>query len=538
MLKQFCQNVRKVPQKLYSLFKSLTPPEKTNFRNWLSCKNEHLYRLFSNFEQQVQPVKNEEGYDFTSVSITETEAGLIFDALLEFLEAFSPSPEIKLNRQLSQIQLLFERKQFNLCRQLILKAKAMAEQHYLLQDLEKVLMFEKKLLDYQTTIGSLPDNRNLYYDQTQLYEQLTNLYSFKELWVKVTNWGHVASVRTDRIKWLSHLLKHPLLQTEKAAFSFNAQILFHLIKAEIYKNLDCFEDAFQHTKSLLQLFYQNADYAEMEWSSFLEALNSHASMAIQLGKYDDALMTADFMKQMSSIYTFIDTHNLQCDITVRYHLIDLKLCKETLQFNNIDHIIETAQQCLQQSVIPVDYFYALSILTEIAQIHFLTANYAAAEETCLQIYSLEQFCSNVPMQTWAKMLHALSLAETGQTEALQQLSVSMQTFFREMQIYLRFETLFLDMLKKLAQPGKGVNYMLSVLQDYEILFDSVRSLNEEYIHSIIIAWINSKLLRQPLLQFMNDRLTASGKINRNMVKKVTEALMEKSEPIIFPRNSH
>ncbi|OWY25001.1 hypothetical protein C7N43_17440 [Sphingobacteriales bacterium UPWRP_1] len=537
MLKHSCQNVRKVPQKLYSLFKSLTPTEKSDFRHWLSCKNEHLYALFSVFEQQVQPNSSEYKGSFTEVSINETEALLIFEALLEFLEAFSASPEIRLNRQLSQIQLLFERKQFDLCRQLILKAKAMAEQHYLLQDLEKVLVFEKKLLDYQTTVSGLTDTRSLYYNQTQLYEQLTNLYSYKELWVKVTNWGHVASVRTDRIKWLSHLLKHPLLQTEKAAYSFNAQILFHLIKAEIYKNLDCFDDAFQHTKSLLQLFYQNADYAEMEWSSFLEALNSHAMMAIQLGKYDDALMTSDFMKQMSGIYAFIDTHNLKCDIAVRYHLIDLKLCKETLQLNGIDTVIDTVQQCLQQSVVPVDYFYALSILTEIAQIHFLTANYKAAEETCQQIYNLEQFCSNVPLQTWAKMLHALALLETGQTEALQQLSGFIQSYFKEMQIYLRFETLFLDMLKKLAQPGKGVNYMLSILQDYEILFDSVRAHSEEYIHSLIIAWINSKLLRQPLLQFMNDRLTASGKINRNLVKKAIAALPEKNGTAIYPGNS-
>lgn len=498
-----------------TLLQSMTDAEKSRFREWLLMSHAQLVTCYDELTaNQVAKAP----FSFSDNATQETAIAFNTDAqqklialIPEFFAHTSTSPIIRLYHLLAQIQVLFERNQMQYFTDLIARAKAIAQQHFLLPELEKILQFEQKLLENfsdNTTYDA--QSKTLFYEQSQLYEQLNNLWAYKELYLKVSNWGYLASVKTDRVKWLMHIIDHPLLQSERAAYSLNARILYHSIKAIIFKNSDKPHEAFVHTKALMELFYQHADYAEIEWSAFLAALQQHADMALQLHYYDDALLVSDFLKQIDTIYHFANTHQLQSDLRIRALLIELRYYKETAQFTNALNLVPVIEPILQQDNPPItDASYAAHTLAEIAQILFISGNFEQLITYITKIYSMAEVCPDMAIHMQAQMLQALAMYETGNTGATMAEQVTrMKQFFKDNHISLRFETLFIDMVKKLGLQQPNTVQASTVLKNYAILFDAVRANKDTYFHLLIMAWIESKLQNQPITQLLPNKANA------------------------------
>ncbi|GEM_PF-1788662 len=493
----------------------MTDAEKNRFREWLLISHAHLVPCYDKLaaNQLAKPV-----FSFSGNATQETAIAFNTDAqeklialLPEFYANTSASPIIQLYHLLAQIQVLFERNQMQYYTDLIARAKAIAQQHFLLPELEKILQFEQKLLEnFNDNATYDAQSKTLFYEQSQLYEQLNNLWAYKELYLKVSNWGYLASVKTDRVKWLMHIVDHPLLQSERAAYSLNARVLYHSIKAIIFKNSDKPREAFVHTKALMELFYQHADYAEIEWNAFLAALQQHADMALQLHYYDDALMVSDFLKQIDAIYHFANIHQLQSDLRIRALLIELRYYKETVLFTNALNLIAVIDDILQRDIATLtNAYYTTHILAEIAQVLFISGNFEQLMVYINKIYGMAEVCPDIAIQMQAQMLHALAMYETGNTGTIMAEQVTrMKQFFKDNHISLRFETLFIDMVKKMGLQQTNTAQAITVLQNYAILFDAVRANKDTYFHLLIMAWIESKLQNQPLTQLLPNRANA------------------------------
>ena len=240
---------------LHKLIKSLTPSERGYFKKFASLsygKESNYMRLFNAIEQQdeyeekkiKQIFKNE-----TLIKHLPSEKNHLYKIILEHLYAYGSdqSVDVKLNKMLFQIQILFKKNLFYQCQKLLLRAKKMAieaekyPQIIALIRLQMIFSNKIPIENVQVLIHEQNAGVKIYANELAYSQLLAEL-----LQLKIKN-------NLPFSKEMKELMNRPLLTDEKKALSFSARMRFLNLRANYSLQIGDLPGSYRFGKRLVEL---------------------------------------------------------------------------------------------------------------------------------------------------------------------------------------------------------------------------------------------------------------------------------------------
>ncbi|MBI2269526.1 MAG: hypothetical protein HYU69_04115 [Bacteroidetes bacterium] len=223
---------------LYYLIKSLSKTEKRYFTtNTLQKKGkkENLFEiLFNTIEDQREFNEDTPLIKGNKIPHLPMIKKRLFEMILKSMEMYhlENSLENKLRSTINKIEFLFHKGLNEPCAKLIKKAKKVAKENELWEQLIEILNLESLLLAAY--------NRSTYADRLRLkshkealtaLHQLKNRLDYLKLSIEITELGRGRQTirKKNEIKYINSILANPLLKSEKMALSLKSKSTFYFL---------------------------------------------------------------------------------------------------------------------------------------------------------------------------------------------------------------------------------------------------------------------------------------------------------------------
>ena len=215
----------------------------------------------------------------------------LYQAIMRSLRAFhrKGSVTMQVNETIMNIDILFRKGKFDLCRREIKKAKRLVRENELWDKFHEITKWEKYLLGQQAeAMANERQTEALYKEDVEKARVLTNIMEYS--WLSHQIYG--VSLKTGHIRQASlvqqfeELLKHPLLQDESQALSVKALIFYHSIHAKYHEGAGNNELFHHHNQRFVEVMEDNPGHLKNELINYVSAVYNTLLSLSQLDRYD------------------------------------------------------------------------------------------------------------------------------------------------------------------------------------------------------------------------------------------------------------
>lgn len=326
--------------RLFRLIHSLSKQERRYFTIWVQGKADRPARYLQLFDSIFRQTELDEAALMAVVyknepigsrKFSELKAYL-FDLILKSLEAFDEksSVEFRLRHQLQAMSVLFKRGLYSDCRELLEKARRLAERYENFPTLLEILRWEKQLAYSLTEVDLLArEVQRIDYQEDRCLRQLKNLAEYRRLFFEV--WASArtesAARRDDRLEKLHLLAQNPMLKNVDEALSHKARVLFFRAKS-IHHYLTLEYDSFYETgRQLLDLQESQPHFLGEDLSEYIAALSNFILACGLQQRYEEVAATLEKLEKLVPI-----THDDRVKITRQYFSGRFNFCVFTGDF--------------------------------------------------------------------------------------------------------------------------------------------------------------------------------------------------------------
>lgn len=307
---------------LHELIHSLSTNEKRYFKLFTanSSGDKNYQKLFNAIEKEKinDPKQLKKRLGSTGMNISYEKAYLqkmLMRALRNFHE--DSSPEISLHQALADIEILFNKQNYDLCLDMIKDASKVADENEHYTILLQLLKWQRRIMLRKGQYADVALQKDeLIGKEKECLVKLENLMHFKDLQSQflylISQKGNAR--RVEEMDEFKELIKHPLLQKEENALSHNARLLY----------FDCWNWYYQHTLQVIKAYetiHRMVSYIEENPAKLLQhpqaymaGLSSLANRCSNIEKYEEALQTIEKMEQMHTIKGIKIPKSLQTEI--------------------------------------------------------------------------------------------------------------------------------------------------------------------------------------------------------------------------------
>lgn len=295
----------------------------TELINSLSVNEKRYFSLFSsispgeqNFKKLFKALSGEANYDSKKIQrkLGHTrmnvayEKGYLQKVILKSLRNYNEdaTDEITLHASLIDIEILFNKQQYQLALTLIKKAMRDAEKgekfalHLQLIVWEKRCMLRMGEYDYFEKQFTQALNR-----EQELIALLENFSQYRTLQYYmlsiVSRKGNVTRAG-DRRKF-DAIINHPLMKNAAMARSFLAKLVYYEILIHWYHHHFEVKKAYDTTRQVLQLFEQNPERIEQNPQAYFSYISNYFNRALALDKMEQAGKAIDGIEWLINTFS-------------------------------------------------------------------------------------------------------------------------------------------------------------------------------------------------------------------------------------------
>lgn len=430
-----------------------------------------------------------------SLGVQDVKAALeaFANSLIRAITTQDQAKAEEVNWLLQGVNVMYEKRQFDMCVELLEKARTIAAEHELMQQMENVLAWEKLLAGYNIIEGK--DIKTILRDQIALKEQLANFYDYNLLNLRASQVDGNILVAEDRVKHLRSILKDPLLQSESQALTPLTKLIYNSICAIIYHDLEIYENAYHHYQRILELYQEYALRMKNNLHYYFATINNFADVGIRLGKYNEVLSLCEDLKNMPQQYAFMKVMQKDKDLFIRVSGIELQVFNRTLMLASAKALIPLVEDCLNNLTSPIQPILLTEIYYQTALTHFLATEYEQSLAVVQQLYAYEHAPLGIDNQLKGRFLELLTLIELADFKQLKNRFHKTQNWLSDKRPPSRYELLFLDLITAILNVvDKETATLQAVYHEYIPLFQAIVPLvKQKDAYLDIVTWLESKV---------------------------------------------
>ncbi len=493
--------------KLFHLVKSLTGSEKRYFKIFINSKdpaNNKYVRLFDAIEAQpefdeAQLMKSVYGDEPVETRKYSELKAYLHDLILKSLQFYdeNSSVDYRVKNLLMDVRTAFKRSWFDDAKDLLRKAKRVAEKYEDFNALLEILNWEKRIAYAQMDIPFLDrELERIMQEEHTCLENLQNISAYRSIFFKI-----LVSIRKDvsrreqQVQALRSLMEDPLLQDEKQAGSFTAKVLYHRIYTIFHFSTSDFEAFYKSSKTLLKLMESNPAMLGEDVSEYISALSNHVVSCGRLEKIEEVRATLDKLIKVKPI-------NLDDEVKIhqQYYNNKFRLCIATGEFEegkkelqkHLETIEKFDRQHFSKSEFYFQYFY----------LNFGAGDFEKALDCLNDWLKLPDTVERKDLQSLARILNLIIHFELGNTVLLDSLLRSTQRYLRKEDRLSAFEQKMMQFIREAGKPHskKEKRAALETLKlDFERLPKS-----PSFGMFDLISWLESKISGKPFAAVVRD----------------------------------
>jgi hypothetical protein len=502
--------------KLFRLIKSMSGSEKRYFKlfaGYSDDRSNKYIRLFDEIDEQE--IFDDEALKrsiygkkpIESRKYSELKAYL-YDLILKSLQRFDEKSSIdfKLKNYLQSIRVLYRRSHFEDARQLVGKAKKLAQRYEKFDAMLEMLNWEKQIAYAQTDIAFLDSQLSrIDAEEKDCLTRLQNISSYRNIFFQLLiSLRKDASLRNkEQGEKLSAIIRHPLLADESLAGSHQARILYHRIYSVYYYAQKKLSEFYQVSQVLLSLMEGQVHFLKEDVSEYISALSNLTLACGWLKKHDEVEKNLEKFRNITPI-----TQDDELKIHRQYYMNKFALSivigdfKEGLKAleQHQEEIRRFSDASFRKHTFFFQYFY----------IYFGNDDYNKALEYLNEWLNLSSNIERKDLQSLARILNLIVHYEMGNSILLESLLRSTYRFLKKQERINEYERLILNFIRnsgKIVSKKELKQAYLQLKEDLEGLFQQKeeRAMLEMFD---IVSWVESKIQNQAFAQVKQEKYQA------------------------------
>ena len=486
-----------------------------NLIHSLSANEKRYFSLFSpgsdsqNYRKLFNALEEEDSYNSkeirmklgaTSMNIAY-EKSYLQKMLMRSLRNFydGSTDEITLHNALINIEVLFNKQQYELCFDLIRQSKQLAENGERYQQQLSLIQWEKRCMvrlgkyDYlekQFTRGLK--------GELQILSLLQNLSEYRSLQLYMLSLTYKKGniKRSTDWKKLEEIIRHPLMKSVRNAKSFRARLMYYEILFSWHHHNYNIEKAYYYNKLALQLFDKSPQSVANNAQSYFSVLANFFNRALALNKMTELEPIIQKLEVFSNQYAAKLPSSLVREM--RSGILERKMIvftynrdyvKSAALAESMAHELESPRSLFRPAFFIVFYYFAA-----------LSCFYLRKYDKSL-VYSrkiIDGFDKKVRLDFifTTYLLHFLTHFEMGHTDLLPYLQKSIQRFATSHDLLTPANKVLIKFFQELSKPrGNEARVALVIKQYYKLLLpyknDTTQNIALETLD--LFHWLDRKL---------------------------------------------
>jgi tetratricopeptide (TPR) repeat protein len=499
---------------LFHLIKAMSSSEKRYFKLFIrtsSSSSENKY------EQLFDAIDAQEEYDdeqlkqliygdkpIRSRKYSELKSYL-FDQVLKSLQRYDDqrSVDFQLKNLLQSVRVAFQRSLFDICRQLLQKAKKVAQKHESFISILEILRWEKQIAYARMDVSYLDQHLDRIAEEEQsCLAQLRNLSEYQDIFFHLLiSTKKEAFLRSKRkVAHLEKMMQHPLLGEVDQARSHRARILYYRIYSHFHYSCMDYRGYYETNRKLIELMEEKPFLLKEDVAEYISVLSNLTLSCGLLDKLDEVRDCLEKFHQITPI-----TRDDELKIHRQYYASKFALCIATGEFEEGVRTLEAHEKAsarfdsslFEKSDFYFQYFY----------LYFGIGNYDQALTYLNEWLNLPRSVVRQDLQSMARILNLIIHFEMGNSILVEHLLRSAQRFLQKQNRFFEFEHLMLDFLKDTgkAHSGREVKEMTESLRQDLIRLSEVPEERVIFQYFDFLSWVDSKIENKPFAEVIRTK---------------------------------
>ena len=505
---------------VFRFIKSLSPPEKRYFklfasRHTIGNKNEYL-RMFEAVDRMQQ-------YDdillrktFKKLKAKNSFAiakNRLYETILRSLDSFhsESSVDVQLRSFLHYAEILFKKSLYDECAKMLNRAKKISvkyEKHSVLMDIYK---WQKKLLekDGYSTVNDNDLKRLLEEDLITL-EKINNYCEFwyikSRLILMLNRYGKVREVK--ELENFKTIIDNVLMKSENKALSYETRYLYYHIYSAYYFGIGDYRNSYSYMDKHLELIESNAEMIQDEPNKYFAVLSNMIYLCSQLNKQKEIPLWLQKLRNISTVVGKKMTEDLAIKLFSTSMSAELSLYIQSGRFKEALNLVEPIETGLKKfrgamSKVREAYFFF-----NIAVVYFALGDFTKSLHWLNRLLNDTHLDANQDIHAFARILDLVVHLEMGNKELIPYTLRSVQRYLDIRKRMFRFETVFLDFIKKIARARSEEDKQISYIELQEELKHIAEDAYEKQVFEQFDfqSWVESKIRNVPFADVVREKL--------------------------------
>lgn len=481
--------------RLFKLIKSLTTQEKRYFRLFIKSRTERESKyllLFDamvameTFDEAALKIKIYKSQPSESRKYSELKAYL-YELILKSLQSFDEqqSVEYRLNYFLQSVAVLFKRGLYEDCRDLLHKAKKLAQQYEAFTHQLDIIRWEKQLAYTRMDADFLHKRlEQLHAEESQALERLSNAAAYRRTFFQIyTNIKREAARSSEEGGASRDALGH----ADHAA-SHKARIWYYrALNLRHYAALE-YEEFYESGKQLIAILESRPHFLRESVSEYIAALSNLILSCGLLRKYDEVELCLNKLRSITPI-----TEDDRRKIHRQYFSNKLVLCIFSGNFVEGRQVMEQCQ--MEAARFDPQEYETASFYFQYVSICFGNADYAGALDHLNHWLNQPRTVEREDLQSIARVLSLILHFEMGNNLLVESLMRSTSRFLKKKNRLAALERRFFQLMSELLRamsPREHPGIFRKMKLDLEALAQQpeARTLLQTFD---LVAWVDSKI---------------------------------------------
>ena len=503
----------KVTDDLFQLIKSLDQSEKRYFKIFATMhikgSEENKYiMLFDAIDKQSEYDEAEIRKKFKNekfLNQLHVAKNYLYNNILKSLRLFH-SERSKLNELmdiLRDVQILYEKSLYKQCRKLLDKAKKIAYTYEKHSHILAVLDWEKTLA--RTSAYANTEEKDLLGFYDEINETMEKLRNINEYWKLTMNSFLLRKKQGEirdkaELKKFNEIIKHPLLQSENKATSFQSKTFYFNIKGLYYFTNKDYKNLLNHCKKLVDLLEANP--LLMKEDNYIASLYNLLLVQIELRQYDDALNTIKKLRDFKSNSTAMQTR-----IFVTSYDTEINLYLRTGEFEKGIPLIKEIEEGLKKFGEKLNKESEVLFSFNIAYLYFGLGEYNNSLTWINKIINDKELTVREDIQCFARILNLLVHYELGNYDLIEYIMKSTRRYLSNKNKLNKFELITLNYIRKLINADIDDDKMFIYNEwkkELNAISDDILEIKAfEYFD--FLSWLESKQGKKSFAQVVKEK---------------------------------
>lgn len=419
--------------------------------------------------------------------------------------------DIQIREQIDFAQLLFERRLYAQGMACLKKAKKLSKTHDNLELQLEIIKLEKSVLMQTIDHDTVSKVDRIIEEVSQINSRINNINIFSNLSIKLNSfYTRIGYIRDEQdFLKVKEFFYSNLPNYTEDCLSIGEKIHLYKLFVGYYFFLQDFENGYQYSKKLVELFDNNPELIKISPEQYIKGLNNLLIAQYKLFRYNEFLETKDLLQSFSVNSVFQSNESIRILLLKYYFTHEINYYFMIGEFGKgVKVIVENEKSNLLEILQLVDKHSEMILTYKVACLYFGASQFHDALKWLNKIINIPQADIREDLHCFARIINLICHYELGNFDVIKYYIISTYRFLLKKDDLHLFQKFILKFLKDLNNEG-GDKAMTAKFTKLKMqLLPLVNSSYEKraFIYFDIISWLESKIEKRPVQEIIKDKV--------------------------------